>query len=67
VKAFVKDYGWEGRVFAISAISGLGCKELTYAIMQHIEENRAAENEASDNAESPSTESMNPESKNEVV
>ena len=41
VKAFVKDFGWKGRVFAISAISGLGCKELTYAIMQHIEENRA--------------------------
>jgi len=42
VKAFVKDFGWKGRVFAISAISGLGCKELTYAIMQHIEESRAA-------------------------
>lgn len=42
VQAFVKDYGWEGRVFAISAISGLGCKELTYAIMQHIEESRIA-------------------------
>jgi GTP-binding protein len=40
VKQFVKDYGWEGRVFAISAISGIGCKELTYAIMQHIEENK---------------------------
>ncbi|MBC7698065.1 MAG: GTPase ObgE [Bacteroidia bacterium] len=40
VKQFVKDYGWKGRVFSISAISGIGCKELTYAIMQHIEENR---------------------------
>ena len=40
VKQFVKDYGWKGRVFAISAISGLGCKELTYAIMQHIDENK---------------------------
>jgi GTP-binding protein len=72
VKAFVKDYGWEGRVFAISAISGLGCKELTYAIMQHIEENRAAENLESDNAESggvasSNLESSNPESKNEVA
>jgi GTP-binding protein len=38
VKDFVKQYGWKGRVFAISAISGIGCKELTYAIMQHIEE-----------------------------
>jgi GTP-binding protein len=40
VKKFVKDYGWKGRVFSISAISGIGCKELTYAIMQHIEENK---------------------------
>ena len=37
VKKFVKDYGWKGRVFAISAISGMGCKELTYAIMDHLE------------------------------
>jgi GTP-binding protein len=40
VKQFVKDYGWKGRVFAISAISGIGCKDLTYAIMQHIDENK---------------------------
>ncbi|HSI24915.1 MAG TPA: GTPase ObgE, partial [Methylotenera sp.] len=26
------------RVFAISAISGVGCKELTYAIMDHLDE-----------------------------
>ena len=40
VKKFVKDFGWKGPVFAISAISGIGCKELTYAIMQHIDENK---------------------------
>lgn len=40
VKKFIKDYGWKGRVFAISAISGIGCKELTYAIMEHIEADR---------------------------
>ena len=38
VKEFVKAYGWKGPVFAISAINGLGCKELTYAIMAHIDE-----------------------------
>ncbi|HSH97348.1 MAG: Obg family GTPase CgtA [Methylophilaceae bacterium] len=43
VKAFVKEFGWKGRVFAISAISGIGCKELTYAIMEHLEQNRDAE------------------------
>jgi GTP-binding protein len=40
VKKFVKDYGWKGPVFSISAISGIGCKELTYAIMEHIEESK---------------------------
>jgi GTP-binding protein len=35
---FVKDYGWDGPVFAISAINGIGCKELAYAIMAHIDE-----------------------------
>lgn len=49
VKDFVKAYGWEGRVFAISAISGLGCKELTYAIMEHIMENRDSINQGLDN------------------
>ncbi len=38
VKQFVKDYDWKGPVFAISAISGAGCQELTYAIMAHIDE-----------------------------
>lgn len=49
VADFVKAYGWEGRVFAISAISGIGCKELTYAIMEHLEEARAAAHAASEN------------------
>ena len=45
VKKFVKDYGWKGRVFAISAISGVGCKELTYAIMDHLDEVKKARQE----------------------
>jgi len=45
VEDFVKAYGWDGRVFAISAISGIGCKELTYAIMQHIEDNKQHDEE----------------------
>lgn len=44
VAEFVKHYGWSGPVFAISAISGQGCKELTYAIMAHIEEQRLLSN-----------------------
>ena len=42
VKKFVKDYGWKDRVFAISAINGMGCKELTYAIMDHLDEVKKA-------------------------
>jgi GTP-binding protein len=38
VAEFVKAYGWKGRTFATSAISGIGCKELVYAIMDHVEE-----------------------------
>lgn len=51
VADFVKDYGWKGPVFAISAISGIGCKELTYAIMDHIDQARAAREAAEDEAQ----------------
>ncbi len=45
VKAFVKDFEWDGPVFAISAINGNGCKQLTYAIMEHMEAMRLREQE----------------------
>ena len=45
IKTFVKDYGWKGRVFSISAISGMGCKELTYAMMEYLEEVRRGHQE----------------------
>lgn len=44
---FVKDYGWSGPVFAISAMTGVGCKELTYAIMAHIDEAKKMSQEES--------------------
>jgi GTP-binding protein len=37
---FVRAYGWDGPVFALSAISGEGCQRLVFAIMAHLEENR---------------------------
>ncbi len=43
---FVKAYGWKGPVFAISAINGVGCQALTYAIMDHMDEVKRIENEA---------------------
>lgn len=45
---FVKEFGWEGRCFVISAINGVGCKELTYAIMEHLETARAEQDNAAD-------------------
>ena len=35
---FVRDYGWDGPVFAISAISGEGTQPLVFAIMAHLEQ-----------------------------
>ncbi|MGJ8619143.1 MAG: Obg family GTPase CgtA [Methylophilaceae bacterium] len=45
VEAFVKEFNWDGPVFAISAINGNGCKQLTYAIMEHMEAIRLQERE----------------------
>ncbi len=36
VAAFLKAFGEDVRHFTISAINGEGCKELTYAIMEHL-------------------------------
>lgn len=42
---FIRDFGWSGPVFAISAINGEGCKALVYAIMDHVDATRAAEHQ----------------------
>ncbi len=46
LEQFVADLEWKGKWFAISAINGGGCKELVYAIMAHVEEEKklAADN-----------------------
>lgn len=36
---FVDKLGWKGRYFIISALTGEGCKSLTYAIMDYLEQN----------------------------
>ncbi len=46
VAAFLKAFGDDTRYFAISAINGEGCKELTYAIMEHINQIAAQEQDA---------------------
>ena len=35
---FIHSLGWKGKSFIISALSGKGCRELTYAIMEHLEQ-----------------------------
>ena len=37
---FIADFGWEGKSFIISALTGEGCKELTYAIMEYLDKNK---------------------------
>lgn len=48
---FVKAFGWDGPVFAISAINGNGCKQLTYAIMEHMEAMQLQQEEAKNSDE----------------
>lgn len=38
VRAFVRKLGWKGKTFIISALTGEGCQALTYAIMDHLDE-----------------------------
>lgn len=39
--AFLREFGWDAPSFCISALSGEGCKSLTYAIMDYLDANRA--------------------------
>jgi GTP-binding protein len=43
VKAFVDAYRWKGPVFAISAISGEGCRELVFKVQDWLDAHPAAE------------------------
>ncbi|MGZ8153735.1 MAG: Obg family GTPase CgtA [Burkholderiales bacterium] len=38
VRAFVRRLGWKGRTFMISALTGYGCRELVFAVMDHLEQ-----------------------------
>ena len=42
VRAFVKSYRWKGPVFAIAAVNGEGCRELTYAVQEWLDAHPAA-------------------------
>lgn len=38
VKALLRKLGWKGRTFAVSALTGEGCQALTYAVMEHLDQ-----------------------------
>jgi GTP-binding protein len=42
LRAFTRKLRWKGRTFMISALSGEGCRELVYAIMDYLDEQRRA-------------------------
>ncbi len=42
VKAFVKAYRWKGPVYAITALTGEGCRELAYKIQEWLDAHPAA-------------------------
>lgn len=44
-KKFIRSLGWKGKSFVISALSGEGCATLTYAIMEHLEQDPRPENQ----------------------
>ena len=37
-RQFLRDFGWKGKSFIISALTGEGCRELIYAITEHLEQ-----------------------------
>ncbi len=39
-RQFQSDFGWQEKSFIISALTGEGCKELIFAVMQYLEQNR---------------------------
>ena len=44
-RKFIRNLGWKDKNFAISAMTGDGCKELTYAIMEFLEQESMDENQ----------------------
>ena len=41
-RGFLRNLGWKGKSFIISALTGEGCKELTFAVMQYLEQDYEA-------------------------
>src|SRR5687767_4363865 len=37
-RRFLKELGWKGKSYIISALTGEGCRELAFAVMEHLEQ-----------------------------
>ena len=49
-RKFIADFGWHDKSFIISAIDGKGCRELTYAIMDHLQHTAGSAEDAQEEA-----------------
>jgi GTP-binding protein len=56
-KRLLKGLGWKGKSFIISALTGEGCRQLAYAIMDHLEKERASGSQEPGEAKRPRRES----------
>ncbi|MFA5240923.1 MAG: GTPase ObgE [Sulfuricella sp.] len=64
LQKFLREFGGQEKSFMISALTGEGCRELTYAIMEHLEQNRPpldnTEEQTEKSTESPGSEQQTP-------
>ena len=42
-RQFLSDFGWQEKSFIISALTGEGCRELIFEVMQYLEQHRGSE------------------------
>ncbi|MDA8095251.1 MAG: GTPase ObgE [Betaproteobacteria bacterium] len=52
---FLRELGWSGPCFLISALTGAGCTELTYAVMEYLETHREEAMPEAAGGEQPAT------------
>jgi len=53
-RGFARALGWKGKSFIISALTGEGCRALTYAVMAHLEKHKSGNaKDAKDSSQYP--------------
>jgi GTP-binding protein len=50
VKRFLTNYRWQGKSFIISALTGEGCRELVFAVMDHLQQDAGSRSQDSEKA-----------------